>query len=173
MKHRKKAIKFPQIALHDELDHLGLYLNRNMYTMDAEKLDINAHLTAIGFREDIDNYYASLHNENLNFDKPSQYIPKRVQEIIDFMIHNNISRKVAFSTFLLDFDFPGRDEFSDAIERALSRQREINRMIRVSTYGEIRYSLFVYQANIEQIDEQERENYIFVSMLMHNEPNHY
>lgn len=171
MKQRKKAIKFPQIALNDELDHLGLYLNRNMYTMDAEELDNNAQLTAIGFREDIDNYYAGLHNRNLNFDKPAQYIPSRIQEIIYFMIQNNKSDKVAFSTFLLDFDFQGRDEFSDAIERSLSRQREINRMIIISTYGEIRYSLFVYQANIEQIDERERDDYIFASMLMHNEPN--
>lgn len=168
-KQRKKAVQTSQLSLNDELDHLGLYLDRNMYTLDAEELEPNVNFVAMGFREGIDNYFASLHNKNLSFAKPRQYIPDRIQEIIDYMAHNNVHQRHTFSTFLLDYDFAGRDDIANAIDRSLIRQRQINRMNQVSAYGEIRYSLFVHQPLIPAMSDKDKENYIFALMLMHNE----
>ncbi|MFE5321661.1 YecA family protein [Paenibacillus sp. NPDC056579] len=168
-KQRKKAVQTSQLSLNDELDHLGLYLDRNMYTLDAEELESEAQFVAMGFREGIDNYFASLHNKKLNFEKPRQYIPNRIQEIIDYMSRNNVPQRHTFSTFLLDCDYPTRDSFANAIDYSLVRQRQISRMNQVSTYGEVRYSLFVHQPQITAMSEQERMSYIFANMLMHNE----
>jgi hypothetical protein len=160
-KQRKKAVQTSQLSLNDELDHLGLYLERNMYTLDAEELDADAKFIAMGFREGIDNYFASLHNKKLSFEKPRQYVPNRIQEIIDYMVRNNVPKRHTFSTFLLDFDFSGRDSFANAIDHSLVRQREINRMNQVAAYGEVRYSLFVHQPRISGMSDQDRENYIY------------
>lgn len=168
-KQRKKAVQTSQLSLNDELDHLGLYLDRNMYTLDAEELEPEANFVAMGFREGIDNYFASLHNKNLSFEKPRQYIPNRIQEIIDYMARNNVPQRHTFSTFLLDFDSDGRDDIANAIDQSLVRQRQINRMNQVSAYGEIRYSLFVHQPLIPVMSDKDKENYIFALMLMHNE----
>lgn len=168
-KQRKKAVQTSQLSLNDELDHLGLYLERNIYTLDAEELEPDAKFVAMGFREGIDNYFASLHNNMLSFEKPRQYVPNRIQEIIDHMSRNNVPQRHTFSTFLLDYDFAGRDDIASAIDRSLVRQRQINRMNQVSAYGESRYSLFVHQPLIPAMSDKDKENYIFALMLMHNE----
>lgn len=169
-KQRKKAVQTPQVALNDELDHLGLYLNFNIYTMKAEELNSNTHLSAFGLREDIDNYFASLHNERLSFEKPSQSIPEKIEEIIDFINHKKTSGRLILSTFLLNFHFQRRQEFSDAIGYSLVRQKEIKRMIRMIVSGEKRYCLFVYQHEVEKMNEQEKDDYTYASMMIHNEP---
>ncbi|MGE6573968.1 SEC-C metal-binding domain-containing protein [Paenibacillus xylanexedens] len=169
LKQRKKAVQTQQLSLNDELDHLGLYLDRNLYTVDAEELEPKTKLVAMGFREGIDNYFASLHNTQLSFEKPRQYIPNRIQEIIDFMSKNNVSQRYNFSTFLLNYDYDGRDEIANAIDRSLERQRQINRMNQVSAYGDNRYCLFVHQPQIQAMSDKNKEDYIYASMLMHNE----
>lgn len=168
-KQRKKAVQTQQLSLNDELDHLGLYLDRNMYTLDAEELEPDTKLVAMGFREGIDNYFASLHNTQLSFEKPRQYIPSKIQEIIDFMSHNNVLERYTFSTFLLDYNFAGRDEIASVIDRSLLRQRQINRMNQVSGYGDNRYCLFVHQPQIQAMSDKNKEDYIFALMLMQNE----
>lgn len=168
-KQRKKAVQTQQLSLNDELDHLGLYLDRNMYTLDAEELEPDTKFVAMGFREGIDNYFASLHNTQLSFEKPRQYIPSRIQEIINFMSHNIVSQRYNFSTFLLDYDYAGRDAIAGAIDRSLVRQRQINRMNQVSGYGDNRYCLFVHQPQIQAMSDKNKEDYIFALMLMQNE----
>ncbi|NLG03936.1 MAG: hypothetical protein GX567_08945, partial [Clostridia bacterium] len=57
LKQRKLAIDIPQIALNDELDHLGMYISHNMYSITASEFPAEHRVNWRGFRQDLDNYF--------------------------------------------------------------------------------------------------------------------
>lgn len=168
-KERKKAVQTSQVSLNDELDHLGLYFKYNWYTLVAKELNSDTKFIGLGFREEIDNYFASLHNENLHFDKPRQPLPDRIQEIFDFMSLNNTPYRQTLADFLLNYDFEIRKEFADSIDYSLIRQREINRMNQISANGENGYTLFIHQPQIGSFNETQKDIYAYANLALRRE----
>lgn len=169
LKERKKATTIPQIQLSDELDHLGLYLSRNLYTMDAEELPSDATFSSLDAREKIDEYYNSLYIGRKDVKKPEQYIPQKIKEILKFISNNKNRNRVLLSNFLLDLDFQSRDEFADGIQYIINRQKELGRMIKSSTYEGLRYTLYVFQSQIAPMPYEECLDRVYIDMLKNNE----
>ena len=78
---RIQASNSNDIKLDDELDHLGLYLRHNNYSLYAKQLresPLNHEISFTGYRDPIDIYFFSkLNNDPLPSPKPD--IPKRIE----------------------------------------------------------------------------------------------
>lgn len=164
LKQRKIATQNKYLYLNDELDHLGMYIEHNVYSNIFED-DLDAHVVPYGYRERIDEYFSSLVNEGFEEDKPKQLIPIEIRKIIDFLDKSNIKQKVRLSTFLLDFCSETKKDLSNMISKALTRQIEINRMIQLSLMGETPICIFCHQPNIENMTDSDIQDYTFATML--------
>lgn len=165
LKQRKLATQINNLNLYDELDHLGLYIKHNMYSITMKAYEDKSFVQFNGYREDIDNYFMSLFTDKISFPKPVQKIPQRIEEIIEFLNKNKIKDRIFLSNFLLDFASDAKDEMANTIEYVLDRQRQIMTMIPLITFGELRYCLFVNQPDVPDLGEKYKEDYVDASIL--------
>lgn len=165
LKQRKLATKIKNLNLYDELDHLGLYIKHNLYSITMNDFDDESFVHIHGYREEIDNYFMSLYTDEISFPKPEQEIPYRIKEIIEYLEKNNIKNKTYLSSFLLDFALDAKEEMVQYIDYILNRQKEINKMIPIITFGELRYCLFVNQPGVPDLGEEYKCDYIDASIL--------
>ena len=78
------------VDLFDEMDHLGLYLENNNYSMYAKELgvSINDKLVFVGYRKKINDYYSSrIRGESV--ETPEQETPDRLSEIVRVLAASN------------------------------------------------------------------------------------
>lgn len=165
LKQRKLATKIENLNLNDELDHLGMYIKHNVYSITMSEFDKKSIVNFNGYREDIDNYFMSLFTDKITFPKPMQKIPDKIKEIIEFLEKNDIVNKIYLSNFLLDFAADAKEQLNDAIEHILVRQKEIKTMIPMITFGEIRYCLFVNQPDVPDLGDKYKSDYVDASIL--------
>lgn len=168
LKERKAATKSSILALNDELDHLGMYIKHNMYTLHLSDED-NCTLSAYGYRENLDKYFGTLHVDELIFEKPEQDIPFTIKSIIELVDLKEIKNRILLSNYLLDFSNEARIQLDESINHMLIRQKEIGRMITSITFGEINHSIYVHQPEIIEMPEDVKNDYIYSTMLMHEE----
>ena len=165
LKQRKLAINIPQIALNDELDHLGMYISHNMYSITASEFPLEHRVNWHGFRQELDDYFCGLYHPELNSTKPQQDIPHEITEIIQLLEKRTEKHKIDVAHFLLNMSSEAKEDFCKAIHRALQKQPEIGRMLVTSAFGEIKYCLFVSTPGIKIIDIAEREDYVLSAIL--------
>lgn len=165
LKQRKTAIDIPQIAMNDELDHLGMYISHNMYSITASEFPAEHMVNWSGFRKDLDDYFCKLYLPELNTTKPVQQIPLEITEIIQLLEQGAEKNKIDLAHFFLDMSSEAKDDFCKAIHHALQRQREIGRMLVTTAFGEIRYCLFVAVPGIKIMSVPERQDYIYSTIL--------
>jgi len=165
LKQRKLAIDIPQIAMNDELDHLGMYIAHNMYSITASEFPAEYKINWNGFRKDLDNYFCNLYLPELEAIKPEQNIPKEIMEIIGVLEAGISNDKIEVAHFLLNMSSEGKDDFCKAIHRAVRRQSEIGRMIVMSAFGEIKYCLFIEIPGIKVLSGEERQEYVLSAIL--------
>lgn len=173
LRQRKRATNVKQLRLNDELDHLGLYLEHNMYTLQYEGLENDCIATVEGYREQLDNYFGKKHI-GVHIDKPSQNIPELMQKVIFKAIAEpNNKYPLRFTNFLLDFSESARQEFQTYITKLLDRQNEIGRSLPVITFGDIRYCLFADVPNVKHWNIQKRVDYTYAAILQNDVENYY
>ena len=165
LKQRKIAIDIPQIALRDELDHLGMYIKHNMYSITASEFPAEHRVNWHGYREDLDNYFCRLYLPELNPTKPKQDMPNEITEIIQLLERGTDENRIDVSHFLLNLSSEAKDDFCRSIHHALRRQPEIGRMVVMSAFGEIKYCLFVEIPGIKVMSTQERQDYVLSAIL--------
>jgi len=165
LKQRKMAIDIPQIALNDELDHLGMYISQNMYSITASEFPAEHMVIWHGYRQDLDNYFCRLYLPELNATKPKQDMPNEITEIIQLLEQGIDKNKIDVAHFLLDMSSKAREDFCGFIHHALQRQPEIGRMLVMSAFGEIKYCLFVEIPDIKVMSTQERQDYVLSAIL--------
>ncbi|MBC8014868.1 MAG: hypothetical protein H7X79_03880, partial [Sporomusaceae bacterium] len=165
LKQRKIAIDIPQIAMRDELDHLGMYIKHNMYSFTASEFPVEHMVNWHGYREDLDNYFCRLYLPELNPTKPKQDIPNEITEIIQLLEQEIDKNKIDMAHFLLNMSSEAKEDFCRAIHHALKRQAEIGRMVVMSAFGEIKYCLFVAIPGIKAMSTQERQDYVLSAIL--------
>lgn len=165
LKQRKIAIDIPQIALNDELDHLGMYLSHNMYSITASEFPEEHMVNWHGFRQDLDNYFCRLYLPELNPTKPKQDMPNEITQIIQLLDRGSDENRIDVAHFLLNMSSEAKDDFCRAIHHALRRQPEIGRIVVMSAFGEIKYCLFVEIPGIKVMSTQERQDYVLSAIL--------
>ena len=165
LKQRKLAIDIPQIAMRDELDHLGMYIKHNMYSITASEFLVEHMVNWYGYREELDNYFCRLYLPGLNPTKPKQDMPAEIIEILGLLEQEIDKNKINVAHFLLDLSSEAKDDFCRAIHHALKRQPKIGRMLVMSAFGEIKYCLFVEMPGINVMSITERRDYVLSAIF--------
>lgn len=172
LKQRRIATHNKIIAPDDELDHLGMYIAHNCYSMEY-KDEKNTHLQLFGYREQLDTYFGQLYHAELSPEKPRQDLPDLFETIISFLDHAELPNKIRISNFLLDFSSEAKAMLNDSIYHALIRQKEIGRSVAYSSSNPgadgLRYVCFVQQEGIQNLSQAEREEYTLSTMLWNEE----
>lgn len=139
----------------DELDHLGMYLKHNNYVSYANSLKntpetrINFH----GYRLDVDNYFADKLKDPELPSPLTQKMPARLMEIIDVLSEDQQKGRTRISSFLLDCAEESRKTIIDNIDLVLMKQKENQRPLPLSLYGEVKLTVFCWQESCFARDE--------------------
>lgn len=166
LKQRTIATETVEIATYDELDHLGMYIFHNMYSLQAKDIGQGQHVNFVGYREELDKYLSGIH-VGVNYKKPKQTIPPRMTKILENVIINedDVTR---FSNFLLDLSTEGRENFDKSISNLARRERELGRMLPAMSFGDCSYALFVEIPNIILYPNEKREEYILANLAQND-----
>lgn len=168
IKQRKRAAKNDRLSLNDELDHLGMYIEHNVYSITANNM-AEGKLHWHGFRENLDEYFSSLFNGLGGVKKPEQEIPTRLIEILDLLDKSTIKNRSSLAIYLLDLASDAREELSSQIDYMLQRQVEVGRMLISSTFGDVRYSLLCHQDSLKKLTDDYVRDYILSTMVINQE----
>jgi len=165
LKQRKLAIDIPQIALNDELDHLGMYINHNMYSITAAEFPAENRVYWNGFRQALDEYFCELYLPELKPKKPVQEIPNEITEIIKSLEQGTETNKIEVAHFILNMSSKAKKDFCEYIHYAIKRQTESGKMLVMSAFGEMKYCLFVGIPRIRVMSTVERQDYVLSAIL--------
>ena len=166
LKQRTIATETVEIATYDELDHLGMYIFHNMYSLQAKDIGQGQHVNFVGYREELDKYLSGIH-VGVNYKKPKQTIPPRMTKILENVIINE-DEVTRFSNFLLDLSTEGRENFDKSISNLARRERELGRMLPAMSFGDCSYALFVEIPNIILYPNEKREEYILANLAQND-----
>lgn len=162
VKQRTIATETIEIATSDELDHLGMYIYHNMYSLHAKGIGQGKHVNFVGYREELDKYLSSIHL-GIDYKKPKQSIPLKMVKIME-ILKNRDDKVTQFSNFLLDLSTESRENFEKTIINLARRERKIERMLPAISFGEVSYALFVEIPNIKLFAAEKREEYILANL---------
>ncbi len=163
LKQRKAAMRVPQYQMHDELDHLGLYIDRNLYALNSTQYRDVKNVVWQGFRQPIDEYFNWMYTAPSKAVKPKQNIPPVVSAILTFLDSNISSNNIIFSHFLLDLATDAKEDLSEQILYGLKRQREIHRQVPIVAFGDIKYCIFISLPEIKEYSLQEQQDYAYAA----------
>lgn len=168
---RMRAAESQTLDLDDELDHLGLYLEHNNYAMHADELAGGGeNLQFHGYRSAVDAYYASKLTENQEPTPPTQALPIRVRQIVDFLATRDQPHRSQIACYLLDLDGMWRAELSSFIDKELVEIQERGLCFPGSTHGNVRLTVFVNIAGVVEISHEKATEYAQKFMVMQGEP---
>lgn len=162
IKQRTIATETEEIATYDEMDHLGMYIFHNMYSLQAKDIGQGQHVNFVGYREELDKYLSGIH-VGVNYEKPKQTIPPLMTKILENVITNedDVTR---FTNFLLDLSTEGRENFDKSIRNLARRERKLGSMFPAMSFGDCSYSLFVETPDIILYPNEKREKYILANL---------
>lgn len=168
LKQRKAAMAVPQFQMHDEFDHLGLYIDRNLYAMNPSQYGDVQNVFWQGFREEIDDYFNMLYVAPEQVSKPEQKIEGEFREILDWIDTHISPENIRLAHFLLDLSNEARAGLSDQIKYVIRRQREINCQIPIAAFGDIKYCVFVSTPDVPSASADQKRDYVY-SIASRNE----
>lgn len=156
---RNKAATSKHLVLTDEMDHLGLYFDKNNYAQYADDIAVknNASLTFDRFSSEIDQYYSSI-VQNEPAIKPQQKMPKLINEILEFLAKSSRKGRSLVAATLLDGDKKLRQDIANGIEQLLSENPIYRRMRPLSTTGEMSITVVVWSPPLERNESHAREH---------------
>ncbi len=142
---RMRAAQSDLVDVNDELDHLGLYLRENNYSMYAANLAQSkpSHLTFDGYRTPIDEYYSAVLRGEPPI-LPKQDMPARLANVIQFLGASSLQNRAEIVSFLLDASGTYRKTIANAIEQQLHDNAALRRVRPMSTHGSHAFTLFVW-----------------------------
>lgn len=160
---RMRAAQSESVDVNDEIDHLGLYLRENNYSMQASDL-AQAESTPpafVGYGEPIDEYFAAVFcGEEAAL--PRQAMPPRLAEIIKFLGTSTIRGRSEIVSFLLNANSDTRKNISDQIEQQLHDNTALGRSKPVSTYGNHAFTLVTWSSPVSRDAVLAREHTLIV-----------
>lgn len=173
LKQREIAALNERLIVKDELDHLGMYIAHNCYSLEVDSVAKDKTIYVSGYREELDEYFERLGTFSPQLRKPRQSMPKRFREIIDVLLSSGNPQAVHVSSYLLDFSSEAREQLSDGIEMSLERQATTGRQVVLSFSGtgnSLRLTCFVFQDELSDVmSDQEMFDYVATILLANRE----
>ena len=154
---RTLAFQSEELKIDDELDHFGLYLQYNHYARHAEEIHraSGAELGFLGYRSDLDRFFAARLRDS-NIPSPlTQDIPVRIREIVEVLSRTAISGRAQIAAFLLDLDGTWRSRIATEIEEELGRQAISKRSRPFSMHGRMNLTVVCNTPDLTEFDEAE------------------
>lgn len=144
------------IKTDDELDHLGLYIKHNVYTQYAKEMqaDSKDQLNFIGYRSGVDKYFTEKLHEPGTPSPLNQEMPEYLVQVINVLSEGNKPGRSGVASYLLDCGGSWRNNIADNIGKTLASQKTHNRPLPLSTYGEIKLTIFCWQDSFLQRNEK-------------------
>lgn len=174
LEQRRQATREPLLNLSDELDHLGMYIEHNMYCLQLKDYPDNAQLRFHGYRKALDNYFCQLYHPELCPHKPSLKLPGLFLSIISYLEKSDVEDAIQISKYLLNFSTDAKEQLCKSVEYALFRQPQIRHMLAFGTAGDgeftLRYTGFVEQPGIQVFTEEYKRQYTLSTLLWNDDP---
>ena len=143
---RMRAAQTELVDVDDELDHLGLYLRENNYSMYAADLVQSDPMSEVVFHSysaSIDKYYDAVFcGEEAIL--PRQELPARLSKIVQFLGDSSLRGRAKIVSFLLDSRGDHRKNIANAIEQQLRDNTALGRARPFSSYGDHAFTLFTW-----------------------------
>lgn len=148
---RMRAAQSELIDVNDELDHLGLYLRENNYSMYASNLVQSGPMRLMfnGYRMPVDEYYSAVSRGEAAI-LPKQKMPARLAEIIKFLGTSPLLGRSEIASFLLDSSGSYRKTIANTIDQQLRDNTALRRVRPHSTYGEHPFTLFTWSPPVQR-----------------------
>lgn len=156
MEQRKRATLTENIELNDELDHLGLYIDKNMYSLYANRMNSNK-VNWYGFRKELDKYFQSLYLKEESVEKPEVKSSKIIEEIIKFCDHNFIHNSISMTNFIQDICLEDKIELNNMIEKILYENDILENPKTIFMSGEYNLLVFIHKGLSRNIEEEKRQ----------------
>lgn len=140
------------LRLDDELDHLGLYLEHNNYVMHAESLSKGStRMQFDGYRSTVDAYFSAKLKGSKELNLPTQAVPPRIREVIDFLTTQDKPHGSRIASYLLDFSGDWRSDLDRWIDSELAAIPQRGYCLPLSAVGDVRLTIFVYVEGITEL----------------------
>ena len=169
LKQRKAAMRVPQYQMYDEFDHLGLYIDRNLYALDPFQYGDVKNVIWQGFRQSLDEYFNLLFANPSAAKKPTQNMPEQISEIIEHLGYDVSPEKIRLAHYLMDLASVAKEDFAGQIKYALKRQSELKRTVPLVAFGDIKYCAFISMPGIIQYPIQEQLDYAYAAASRNEE----
>ena len=169
LKQRKAAMRVPQYQMYDEFDHLGLYIDRNLYALDPSQYGDVKNVIWQGFRQSLDEYFNLLFANPSAAKKPTQNMPEQISEIIEYLGYDVSPEKIRLAHYLMDLASVAKEDLAGQIKYALKRQRELKRAVPLAAFGDIKYCAFISMPGIIQYPIQEQLDYAYAAASRNEE----
>ena len=164
IKQRTTATRTKEIVTFDELDHLGLYIDHNMYSIQAKIVGKGSDRVFFhGYREKLDRYFSFKHLGIVKA-KPEQNLPREIKRILDLCLTKEENDTSLLTNFLLDMSTDTKQSFCESIHKLSCRESELNMMIPVITFGDISYCLYVNKEKIRKTTWEKQKEYILATL---------
>lgn len=166
---RMAAAQSKLVNLHDEMDHFGLYTDQNNYAQFADEIaGPQVHrLNFDGYGEKAEKYFSSVLRGEAE-PPPSQQMPHRIAEIVEYLRKEGRSGASELASYILDWSGDFRDQIAEGIEEQLAGNAELGRARPLSTYGDIRATLQVWSPRAPR-KPNEALNHTRAVVAMHGE----
>ena len=132
LKERKKALYNKKLELNDELDHLGLYIERefNQYhdITESEKFKKSDTIIWHGLRDSIDRYLQLLFFDHKNTEKPKRYMPFFLKSIINDLEKNRKPGFVELGVIIYSLSCDAKKKINQYLLKVISLQNSDKRV---------------------------------------------
>ncbi|MCU7204364.1 SEC-C metal-binding domain-containing protein [Turicibacter sp. TA25] len=173
---RRLATQEEKLFLNDELDHLGMYIKDNCYTLKMKQFPKDTRVQFIGYREELDDYFMKLYHPQLKVKKPLPNLPNLFLKIINYLEDNEVSNRSSIANYLLSFASDAKKDFCNNVEFVLKRQRQIGSQVIFNATGTgdfLRYTCFVNQLNVLALPSNQKREYTLACLLWNKDPERY
>lgn len=169
LEQRTLATKEPKLTLNDELDHLGMYIKHNYYTLELEDAKDYSRINFYGYRADLDNYFSKLYHPQLNPVKPTQILPDIFCEMINWLDTSNTPKRSSMANYLLNFSTEAKEQLSELISYVINKQNSSKKTIPIHVAGlgsnALRYTCFINQRNVSNFTDKQKREYTWANLL--------
>lgn len=166
---RMRAFQSDAIKVNDELDHLGLYLKHNMYTKCANELLKGAektHLGWYGYHSEVDKFFNDRFVDPNTKCSLKQTMSPHLEVVIEYLAKNVIPRRREIASSLLNCADEARDTIWSQIDFVLTRQSKTGNPLSLSTYGEVKVTVFCWQKGKLERNQEFAHHHTQVSMMV-------
>lgn len=167
-KRNEALTKLGNLAIFDELDHYGAYLEHNNYAMHFSEIPQFSKLQLHGYRNVIDTYYHSLLIEE-PIPLPAQDIPPLIVQIIDVLNRQQKADRCRIVSYLLDMAGDARRDFAEQIIGGLTLQKKFGTHKIANLYGPVKITVSYEQDGVSLSTTPNIQDEALAFMLIAND----